>query len=128
MLKPQIIAALAQAKRALQDLVVTVQFARRADTTYVPGTVPSYAETLADVGIVFNRFETKEIDGDRIRSSDWRGLVFVETNVPPMDTNDIIRVPAGVKDVVAGDYRVIYNDKVMAGDTVVLNQLQLRKQ
>lgn len=94
---------------------------------FVPGNAPTYPETVTAVSIVFIKFQVKEVDGDRIQSSDWRGLVFPETGLPDFNTNDVIRVPSGLKDIINGDYRILDDDKVMAGDTVALHQLHLRK-
>jgi hypothetical protein len=82
---------------------------------------------LTSVSLVFTKFESKEVDNDRVMSSDWKGLVFPETGLPPLMANGTIRVPSGLTDIASGDYRIINNDKVMAGDTVALHQLQLRK-
>jgi len=77
--------------------------------------------------MVFTRFQSREIDNDRVQASDWRGIVFPNNYQLIFDTNDIIRVPVGLQNVLSGNYRIINDDKVMAGDTVVLHQLQLRK-
>lgn len=77
--------------------------------------------------MVFTKFDTREVDEDRVQASDWRGLVFPETGLPDFNTNDIIRVASGLQDVVSGDYRIVNDDKVMAGDAVALHQLQLRR-
>ena len=91
---------------------------------HVPGTVPSTSNNQSDIGVVMDKFDTKEIDGDRIRASDFKVLVFPEAGQPEPSTNDIVRGDldgTGVK-----DYRVLHNDKVMAGNAVALSQLQLR--
>lgn len=126
MLKTQVLNAVKAAKSALSDLVVTVSHVQRGVAVHVPGTAPTYPETLTDVSIVFVKYESKEIDGQRVLASDWKGLVFPEDSVNPLP-NDIIRVPSGLTDLLAGDYRIIDNDKTMAGDTVALHTLQLRK-
>ena len=127
MLKDKILAAVRQAKAAVQDLAVVVSHIKRGAAVYVPGTAPSHSETSTAVSIVFTRFQTREIDEDRIQASDWRGLVFPESGLPDFNSNDLIRVPVGLQDITAGDYRIVINDKVMAGDAVALHQLQLRR-
>lgn len=127
MLKQQILAAVAKAKIAVQDLAIVVDHVARGAAVHVPGSAPTYPETVTDVSIVFTRFEAREVDDDRVQASDWRGLVFPETGLPDFNTNDIIRVASGLQDVVSGDYRIVMDDKVMAGDAVALHQLQLRR-
>lgn len=112
---------------AIQDLAVLVKHVKRGASVHVPGSAPTYPETLTDVSMVFTRFESREVDGDRIQASDWRGLVFPASTLPIFNANDVIRIATGFQDVAAGDYRIINDDKVMAGDTVALHQVQLRK-
>lgn len=126
MLKAQVLAAVAAAKVAVQDLAITCNSVTRAPPVHVPGVAPVYVETLTAVSIVFTKFESKEIDESRVMASDWKGLVFQETGLVIL-TNGVIRVPAGLVNIASGDYRILNNDKIMAGDTVVLHQLHLRK-
>ena len=126
MLKTQILSAVASAKSAVQDLAIECQHVDRGAAVTTPGSAPTYPETLTDVSIVFTRFDTREIDNSRVMASDYKGLVFPETNLPSLKPNGIIRVPTGAIDVAPGDYRIIDNDKVIAGDMVALHQLQLR--
>lgn len=127
MLKAVILAGVAKAKEAIQDLAVTVKHVKRGAVTHVPGSAPAYPETLTDVSMVLTRFQSREVDNDRIQASDWRGIVFPTTSLPVFNANDVIRVATGLQDIIAGDYRIINDDKIMAGDTVALHQLQLRK-
>lgn len=126
MLKNKILSAVDSVKSVLGDLVVVVQHVKRGAAVHVPGTPVTYPETLTDASVVFIRFDSKEVDGQRIMASDWKGLVFPEAGMHPL-TNDIIRVPAGLANIASGDYRILDNDQVMAGDSVALHQLQLRK-
>lgn len=126
MLKSQILAAVQQAKNALQDLVVSAVHVARVSSEYVPGQTVSFTETSTSVSVVFTKFETREIDEDRIQSSDWRGLVFPEDGLPDFNTNDVIRIAAGLPNLIAGNYRILKDDKILVGDTVALHQLHLR--
>lgn len=127
MLKSIVLAAVSKAKEAIDDLAVSVQHVKRGAATYVPGSAPTYPETLQSVSVVFTRFQSREVDNDRIQASDWKGIVFPNNYLLIFDTNDTIRVPAGLPNILSGNYRIINDDKVMAGDTVALHQLQLRK-
>lgn len=127
MLKPNILAAISKVKSAVQDLAITVSHVVRGAAVHVPGNAPTYPESSTDVSIVIVKFQAKEIDGDRIQASDWLGLVFPRPDYLDFNTNDIIRVSAGLTNIALGDYRIINNDKVLVGDTVALHQLQLRK-
>lgn len=127
MLKSKILAAVGQAKVALQNLAIRVNHVARGAAVFVPGEAPTYLETVTAVSMVLTRFGAREIDGDRIQASDWRGLVFPETGLGDFNTNDIIRVASGLQDMLPGDYRIVVDDKVMAGDAVALHQLQLRR-
>lgn len=126
MLKAQILSAIAVAKSAVQDLAVVVQHVTRGAVVHVPGTAPVYPETLTSVSVVFTKFDVKDIDGQRVIATDWKGLVFPESGLQPLP-NDLLRVPAGLTDIPAGDYRILDNDQVTVGDTVALHQLHLRK-
>jgi hypothetical protein len=126
-LKAVVLAGVAKAQAAIQDLAVSVKHVKRGAVIHVPGSAPTYPETLTNVSMVFTRYQSKEIDNDRIQASDWRGIVFPASTLPVFNTNDIIRIAAGLQDIIAGDYRIINDDKIIAGDTVVLHQLQLRK-
>lgn len=127
MLKAVVLAGVAKAKEAVQDLAVLVKHVKRGAVVHVPGSAPVYPETLTDVSMVLTRFQSREIDNDRVQASDWRGLVFPASTLPVFNTNDVIRIAAGLQDLLAGDYRIVNDDKIMAGDTVALHQLQLRK-
>lgn len=124
-LKTQILGAVASAKAAVSDLALVCQHVARGAATFTPGSAPTYPETLTDVSIVFTRFDTRDVDNTRVFASDFKGLVFPETSLPPLEPNGIIRV-SGAIDVPSGDYRIIDNDKVIAGDMVALHQLHLR--
>lgn len=126
MLKATILAAVATAKGAVADLAVVVSHVERGAAVHVPGSAPTYPETLTDVSVVFSKYDSKELEDTTIMASDYKGLVFPESSLPDIKANDFIRVPSGLRDILAGDYRVIKNDRVMAGDTVALHQLQLR--
>ena len=126
-LKATILAAVSAAAEAVQDLKIACKHVRRGAPVHVPGSAPTYPETLTDVQIVFTRFEVKEIDNDRVMGSDWKGLVFRVPNLPDFQTNDLIRVAEDSDDIIAGDYRINYDDKVMVGGAVALHQLHLRK-
>lgn len=125
-LKATIVAAVAIAETAVEDLKIAVKHVRRGAAVHVPGSAPTYSETLTDVYVIMTRFEAKEVDGDRIMSSDWKGLVFYRDGLPDFKTNDVLRVATTVDDILAGDYRIRYDDKVLAGSRVVLHQLHLR--
>lgn len=124
MLKVQVLAAINTAKSAVQDLAVKCQYIVRTIPDYVPGTTVTPTESATDVSVVFTKYGITEIDGERIQASDWKGLVFPESNLD-FDTNHVIRVAVNTN-IPAGDYRIIVNDKVMVGDTIGLHQLQLR--
>jgi len=126
-LKAVVLAGVAKAKEAVQDLAVLVKHVKRGTVTHVPGSAPVYPETLTDVSMIFTRYQSREVDNDRIQASDWRGIVFPATSLPVFNTNDVIRIATGLQDIIAGDYRIINDDKIMAGDTVALHQLQLRR-
>lgn len=125
MLKAQILSAVGTAKAAVQDLAIKCQHVARGAAVVTPGAAPTYSETLTPVSIVFTRFDTKDVDNTRVFASDYKGLVFPETGLPPLEPNGIIRV-SNTTDIAPGDYRIIDNDKVIAGDMVALHQLQLR--
>jgi hypothetical protein len=123
-LKQVVLQAVAAAKLAAQDLAVPCVLIQRTMPVHVPGTTPSSTETEFDVMIVHDQFTSKEIDGDRIRASDHKVIIFPESGQPIPDTNDIIR--GDIDKLGVKDYRVIRNDRVMAGNTVALSQIQLR--
>lgn len=125
-LKATVLAAVKTAEEAVDDLKIAVQHVRRGAADYVPGQAVTYPETLSAVSVVFTKFKSKEIDNDRVMSSDWRGLVFYVDSLPDFKTNDLIRVPVTGGDVPAGDYRILDDDKVLVGDRIALHQLQLR--
>lgn len=126
MLKASVLAAVAAAKVAVQDLAFPAIHVQRGEPTHVPGSTPVYTETLTDIQIFFAKYKANEVDGDRIKASDWQGIAFPEADQPVIKPNDIIRVPVTLGDVQAGDYRVVMNDVVMAGTSPALHQLQLR--
>jgi hypothetical protein len=126
-LKSTILGALQKAIPALQDLAVSVLHVKRGAAVHVPGSAPTHPETSTAVSIVFTRYDAKEVDGDRVQASDWRGLVFPRSDLLDFNANDVVRVPAGLANLMQGDYRIINDDKVLVGDTVALHQLQLRK-
>ena len=91
----------------------------------MPGSSPTYPETLTDIKVVPDKFKSNEIDGSRILVSDLKWIVFPETGAPVPQPNDIIRIESS-QDSRVGDYRVVMNDTIYAGDTLALSQLQVR--
>lgn len=126
MLKSTVLNAVQAAKTAVQDLAFGAKLVIRGAANHVPGQKPTYSETLHDIKIVPSKFEDKEIDGERIRATDLRWLVFPEPGYPIPSTNDLVRLSTAVGEFRAGDYRIVNNDKVMAGDSTALSQLQIR--
>jgi hypothetical protein len=126
-LKATVLAAVEVAESAIEDLKIAVNHVRRGAPDYVPGQEVTYPETLSAVSVVFTRYKSKEIDNDRVMSSDWKGLVFFVEGLPDFQTSDLIRVAVTVGDIPAGDYRIVDDDKVTVGDRVALHQLQLRR-
>lgn len=121
MLKAKVLAAVEKARLAVQDLAFEATLISRGTATHVPGSAPTHPETSVTVSLVPTKFETKEIDGERIRSTDLRWLMFPVAGKPVPTPNDLIYV--GTK-----RYRIIDNDKVMAGSDLALSQLQVRIQ
>lgn len=125
-LKSLILGAVNSAEEAVSDLKLTCSHVKRGAPVHTPGSAPTYPETVSDVSVVFTRFKSSEIDGDRIQSSDWRALVFRPKTPADFKVNDLIRT-VGSDDILAGDYRIIDDDKVLVGGTVALHQLHLRR-
>lgn len=125
MLKATVVQAVATARSALGDLLMEAQLVKREPAVYVPGTTPEYPESEAGVMIYMSRYFEREVDGDRIRASDYRSLVFPvdagSTILPGAvpDLNDVLRVGEQA-------YRVMRANNVMAGDAVVLSEVQMR--
>lgn len=119
MLKSSILAAVEAARLAAQDLIVDAILTHREDVKHIPGVAPVYPETVNTISVLPTKFEDKEIDGQRVKASDFKYLAFPKAGVEPPVPNDLLEI-GGL------NYRVIFNDRVMAGDTVALSQLQLR--
>lgn len=119
MLKSTILAAVESARQAAQDLVVAGVLTRRGPATHVPGAAPTYSSTSYPISLLPTQFEDAEIDGQRVKASDFKYLSFPKAGVPTPEPNDLIAI-AGF------NFRVIDNDRVMAGSEVALSQLQLR--
>lgn len=126
MLKSSVLSAIAAAKVAVQDLVFPAVHVQRGAAVHVPGSTPTYPETLTDISVFFAKYKITEIDGDRIQASDWQGISFPEAGQPIIKANDIIRIPVTIESVAAGDYRVVNNEPVMVGSAPALYQMQLR--
>lgn len=120
MLKHSVLSAVASAKRAMGDLAVNAELVQRGTATVVPGSPPVYGEQVHPIRVVLTTYMAKEIDGERILASDVQGLIFPEPGVPVPEPNFFVRV--GTK-----TWRVIHNNKAMAGDEVALSQVQLRR-
>jgi hypothetical protein len=125
-LKETVISAVATAERAIGNLKIKGQLTRRTSAPYVPGQVPVPNTSVSPVSVVLTSYKTMEIDGDRIRASDILGLVFPNDVQMVPDTDDVIDTYIKDTTTISATYRVIYNDKVYAGDEVALSQLQLR--
>lgn len=119
MLKDKVLAAVENARVALGDLVFQATLVKRGAAVHVPGQTPTYPETLTSVSAYETVFESKEIDGERVLASDHKWLVFpVPSGVVP-NPNDVMRVGSR-------EYRVVNNERTMAGDTVALSICQMR--
>jgi hypothetical protein len=112
-----VLQAVATAKAACGDLLIDATLVEREVRTHVPGVAPKHDEIESDCQIALTRFSSKEIDGDRIRASDYDGILFHTTTVPK--ENDLVRWTEGT-------YRIVNNRRVMAGDTVAVSQVHLR--
>lgn len=126
-LKATVLSAVQSAEEAVDDLKIAAKYVKRSAAVHVPGSVPTYSETLTDVFVVMTRFESKEVDEDRVMASDWKGLVFYRPELPTFQINDFVRFESDFGDVRAGDYRITYDDQVTAGGRTALHQLYLRK-
>jgi len=118
-LKGKVLSAVAKAKAAVQDLAFEGTLVTRGAAVHTPGSEPTYPEVSTPVSIVESKFETKELEDQRILASDRKWLVFPTATGGVPKPNDMIYV--GTR-----QYRVINNDKVMAGYEVALSQLQIR--
>jgi hypothetical protein len=124
-LKDTVLKAVATARRAFGDLLIDAKIVKREILKHIPGTTPRYPETEADVKIYMSRYSQKEIDGDRIKASDFRVIVF------PVDSNSLLlpnEVPT-VNDLIrVGDvqYRTMFSNNVMAGDQVAIAEVHMR--
>lgn len=119
MLKSTILSAIAAAKIACQDVLIKAQLVVQSELIYEPGTEPYYEEEVYGISIYYDKFESKEIDGDRVLNSDLKGIIFPEDDVPVPQPNNVIRDGNT-------DYRIIFNDKVVVGASIALSQVQLR--
>jgi len=126
-LRATVLSAVRTAETAVEDLKIPAKHVKRGAPIHVPGSSPNYPETLTDVFVVMTRFESKEVDEDRVMASDWKGLVFYKPELPTFQVNDFIRFVDDFGDVRAGDYRITYDDQVTAGGRTALHQLYLRK-
>lgn len=119
MLKSTILAAVESARLAAQDLIIDAILTHREEVQHIPGVTPTYPEVVNTISVLPTKFEDKEIDGQRVKASDFKYLAFPKAGVEPPVPNDLLEI-GGVT------YRVIFNDRVMAGSDVALSQLQLR--
>jgi hypothetical protein len=118
-LKAKILAAVEAARLAVGDLLFETVLVERGAAVHVPGSAPTYPETLTTVSVYEMAFDSKEIDGERVLASDRKWLVFPVSSGNVPKPNDIFR--SGAK-----EYRVVDNDKTMAGDVVALSTCQVR--
>lgn len=123
MLKGKVLAAVEKARIATQDLAFEATLVQRGAAVHVPGSAPTYPETSTTVSLVPSKFESKEIDGERVKASDLRWLMF-----PVAGSSSVVPEPNDLIYVGTKRYKVIYNDKVMAGSAVALSQIQVRIQ
>lgn len=119
MLKAAILKAAQSAKSALTDLAVPGQLRVAQEASYAPGNPVSQDYVTYNVRVVVSGYAVTEIDGDRIQASDVKGILFAEPGMPAPNVGDQVLIGAST-------YRVLHNDRVMAGDEVVISQLHLR--
>lgn len=127
MLKASIIQAVLAAKVALQDLAINVQLVTVSQDDYVPGLDPFTSEGVVEIKAVIVKYESKEVDDTRIMASDWRAFILYETTMPVAKPDDIVRITVQSANISAGDYRIITCQPIIAGDTAVMHDVQLRK-
>jgi hypothetical protein len=116
-LKATVLAAVSQAKVALQDLKLSAKLVKRALGEHVPGQSTTYTETQTDIQVVVSDIELKEIDGSRIKFTDKRLIIFPDTIA--VEVNDVIQLGM-VR------YRVITPEPIYVGDTIAVNQAHVR--
>jgi hypothetical protein len=117
-LKADVLAAIEESRTALQDLLTEVRvLTRTPPAVHVPGSPVVYTEAELSMKMVITRFEEREIDGQRIKTSDVKAILY------PID-GDVT-----LNDIIIFDntsYRVLNNQPVMVGNQVGVHTLQLR--
>lgn len=117
MLKGIVLQAVEKLRLATQDLAVPAVLSVRTLQSRLPGTDPIYSNVNSAITIVNSEFTFDEIDGDRIRATDRKVLVFPPAVPVP---NDLI-IESGVS------YRILANEQVKAGDTTALSVIHMRQ-
>lgn len=122
MLKSTVMSAVAQMKDAIEDLGIDAFVVERTADPYVPGQPQTYTTENRPIKLVLTKYKLKEIDNDRILAGDYQGIVFPEKSGTVLDlkVNDLIYDGQSY-------WRVMGEDRVMAGTSVALYVLQLRR-
>jgi hypothetical protein len=116
-LKADVLAAVTAAREAVQDLATEVSVTKRTPAAHVPGTPPVYTKTVINMKLVIVDYTEKEIDGERIRVSDQKGILFPMDG--RIDVNDTIAFNSR-------EWRVLSNKPTLVGTDIAVNTLQLR--
>jgi hypothetical protein len=98
-------------------LLVSVPVIHRVADTHVPGQPQTFTETSDKMSLCITAYEEKEIDGTSIKATDLRALLFPQDGVIAVTDYIIFR---GTK------YRILRDRPTFAGDTILVNTLQLR--
>ena len=119
MLRETVIAAVAKAESALQNLAIPGQLISTSDATHVPGQSPVYPSVTTDISVVVSGFKHTEVDGERVKATDLQCIMFPKTLAQVAKPNDVLNFNSK-------NYRVLSTDPVMAGTAVVLVSAHVR--
>ena len=117
MLKADVLAAVTAARDAVQDLATEVSVTKRTAAAHVPGTPPVYTETVILMKLVIVDYSEKEIDGERVRASDQKGILFPIDGY--IEVNDTLAFNGR-------EWRVLSNKPTLVGTAIAVHTLQLR--
>lgn len=111
--------AVAQAKKSLGDLVITVPVSRKSNGTYNPITLTvTQEETTSNVDGFVGEWTEDELRGEIVRHDDIKFYVFPTAVV--IKHGDTVNYEDS-------DYEVVRISPIKAGTQTALTMLQLRK-
>ena len=111
--------SVSSAKSELGDLLITFQYRKKTGSIYAAGkSTPTFAADV-DLQGIFDKFESRDIDGTLVKITDSKMILFIDRNELVPNSGDLIFHGST-------EYQVVKPNSIFSGSNVILCVVQVR--